>query len=234
MKIISVTAFLFTFFSYASVPQEVFTPVSNVYSPKGFDSTDNSEIVVTGFLPNLCHQAPKTNIEFKDKKIHVNVTSLKYTRSNTYCAEMAVPFLKTIDLGVLAKGSYEIIVNDGTPFEISDEINIANRNDGTIDEFIYPAIDYVEKNYGKRTIKLVGYNPSDCFELDRIEIVSDKNDTYSIMPVLKKVSNFCAFKMTPFTYEMEVPDSLGKDIVLLHIRSMHGNSYNTLFNSRLR
>ena len=34
----------------------VLVPVDNVYSPKGFDANDNSEVIVSGFLPNLCYK----------------------------------------------------------------------------------------------------------------------------------------------------------------------------------
>ena len=225
---------LFSFNTIASTPTEVLTPINNIYTPKGFDSNDNAEVVLTGYLPNLCHKSPKTRVEIDGNTINVTVTSLKYTASNPYCNQVLVPFLKTLDLGILEKGKYEIVVNGESTHQHKRILSIAPHHAGSIDEYIYPAVEFIEKNHHNNTIRITGYNPSDCFVLDRIEVVDNSVDTYSVLPVLKRVNDFCPLKMTPFSYEMEVPTEIDRSLVLLHIRSMNGNSINTLFDYTLK
>jgi hypothetical protein len=46
---------------------------------------------------------------------------------------------------------------------------------------------------------------------------------------MKKIRDFCPMKMTPFSYDIEVPKSLANPKILLHVRSMDGNSINSIF-----
>ena len=85
------------------------------------------------------------------------------------------------------------------------------------------------ENPHNRIVELKGYNPSDCFQFDRVELVSNKEDVYSVLPIMKKVSDFCPMKMVPFSYEVEIPDDLPRKNILLHVRSMDGRSVNHLF-----
>lgn len=224
-------AFLGTEALNAGVPKEVLIPVSDIYTPKGFDSNDNTEIIITGYLPNLCHKAPKVKTKIQGDKIQVTLTSLKYDASNPYCPEVVVPFMKTIDLGVMQKGFYHIIANEGSTFEKEETIQIEKAQDDDIDENIYPLVNYIERVEGTRKIMIKGYNPSDCLELHEIEVISDQENTYAILPKMLQVNEFCPRKMTPFEYEIILPDTIDKDTVLLHIRSMNGNSVNKLYNN---
>lgn len=222
-------AIMISSFVHASTPKEVLIPVSHVYTPTGFDSNDNTEIVVSGFLPNLCHKSPKTKVLVKSNTIEITLTSLKYHSSNPFCPEFIVPIVKTIDLGVLDKGNYNIIVNGKSMYEKKAKINIDEASSNAIDDSVYAGVDFIEKTENSRTIILKGYNPSACYVFDKFEIFSNNKDTLSILPKMKQVSDFCPMKMIAFELEMEVPKELERDKILLHVRSLSGNSVNTLF-----
>ena len=232
-SIIALILIISGFVVQASVPILREVPVDHVYSPKGFDSNDNSEIVIEGYLPNLCHKSPQAKVVIKDKVIDIKVKSLYYHESNPFCPEMIVPFMKVVDLGVLDKGDYKILVNGSSPFEIKDELFINESVSDSVDEFVYANVEYIEKNYNNRIIHLRGYNPSDCFVLDKIEVVDDGKDVYSILPKMKQISDFCPMKMQSFDYEMEVPRHLMSDKVLLHVRGMDGKSVNSIFHNKI-
>ena len=217
----------------ASTPLEVLVPIQHVYSPKGFDTNDNTEVIVEGYLPNLCHKSPKTIVKVSGFKIDIQVKSLKYDASNPFCPEMIVPFIETVDVGVLDKGDYDITVNGKSVYERKSEIQIAEASSDAVDEYVYAGVDYVQKNEGSRVVQLKGYNPSDCFILDKIEVVDNGRDVYSVLPKMKQVSEFCPMKMVPFSYDMEVPSNLKSDKVLLHVRGMDGKSVNSLFFNKL-
>jgi hypothetical protein len=218
----------------ASTPVEVLLPVDNVFVPNGFDSNDNSEVIITGLLPNLCHKNAQAKVRMLDGgNIDIQVKGMKYDSSNPYCPEMVVPFMEKVELGVLNKGLYNITVNGKSIFEYQSQIEIAESSSNSIDEDVYARVDRVDQD-DSRVVVLKGYNPSDCYELDEIKVLDNKKDVYSVLPKMKKVSSFCPMKMMPFAYEFEVPAKLKADRVLIHVRAMDGNSVNSLFSNKDR
>ena len=214
----------------ASTPIEKMVPVDHVYIPSGFDSNDNVEVVITGFLPNLCHKSPAAKVEVDGGQVDIKMTSLYYHASNPYCPEMVVPFTKTVSLGIMDKGLYDIKVNGRSPWELNENMKIAESTSNAVDEFNYAYVQYIDKEVGDNNVALKGYNPSDCFILDEIAHVSNKKDAYSVLPKMKQIREFCPMKMIPFSYDWEVPNEVPSKKVLIHVRTMDGNSVNTIYN----
>ena len=213
----------------ASTPIEMLVPVDHVYAPIGFDSNDSVEIVVTGFLPNLCHKSPEANVTIEGNNVKVEVSSLYYQESNPYCPTMVVPFTKTIDLGLLDKGNYNIKVNGKSPWELTEKINVSESTSSAVDDFHYAYVNYIDKEVANGEVVLRGYNPSDCFVLDKIDYVHNGKDTYSVLPKMKQIRSFCPMKMVPFKYSWKVPNDLNKSKVLIHVRTMDGKSVNSVY-----
>lgn len=223
---------LLTFFSVAALaglPVKKIINVEEVFIPDGFDSNDTTEIVISGYLPNLCHKTPSVDMVKKDKNIFLKVTALSYHKTNPFCPQVAVPFIEKVKLGVLNKGEYKIVINENTRYEEVTSINIVDSQDSIIDNHIYANVEYIEDLGDKDNIvALKGYNPSYCFELDRVEYKSNGKNTYSILPIMKQNSELCPRKMTPFSYEILIPKELNRKKVLLHVRSMDGSSINKI------
>ena len=209
----------------------VILPVTNIFVPNGFDDNDETQVVLSGILPNLCYKLPKAHIMMRSGKINITLTAMQDVDPNTMCAEMAVPFIEVVSLGTLTDGQYDIVVNEKTRFEATADLTVVESLNSTIDDHIYANVENVNKFPGSRRIQLTGYNPSDCFVLDRIDYVSNGDDTWAIMPVMEQIRESCPRKMVPFTYEAEVPAGLPAEQVLLHVRVMNGKSVNTLFNN---
>lgn len=213
----------------AGTPIEKEVPINNLFIPSGFDSNDNVEVIVSGFLPNLCHKSPRAQVEKRKDGAHIKVTSLYYDESNPFCPEMIVPFKITVSLGVMDTGNYQIKVNEDTPYAQDKGMKILESTSNSIDNYHYAYVENVLKKQGSREVHLKGYNPSDCFVLDKIETISNKSDTLSVLPKMKQIRDFCPRKMVPFTYKYEVPEVLEAKEILLHVRTMDGKSVNTLF-----
>lgn len=222
-------AFLASAVAFASTPVLKDVPIDHIYSPKGFDSNDNTEVIVSGYLPNLCHKAPQTKVVVKGNVIDIRVQALHYEASNPFCPEMIVPFIESVDVGVLDKGNYKILVNSKSPYSRNSEIYVNESTSDSVDEFVYANVEYVEKGLNERIVVLHGYNPSDCFVLDKIDMVDNGKDVFSVLPKMKQVADFCPMKMVPFSYQMEVPEKLPAEKVLLHVRVMNGGSVNSVF-----
>lgn len=207
-----------------------FVPTDEIYVPSGFDSNDNAELVVTGYLPNLCYHSPKVNVDkIENNTIYVSLKAHYKHEMNNVCPEIIVPITETVGVGVLKKGKYNVVVNQNQPTALSSKLTILDNNSPYQDDYIYLYVDYVKKDYATKKIEIVGLNPSDCFKFEEVKFISNSKNAYSVLPILKKTTDFCPMKMTPMTIEVEVPSTLSEQKVLLHVRSMEGKSYNTLF-----
>jgi len=109
---------------------------------------------------------------------------------------------------------------------------VVESTSSAVDNFVYANMSHVEVIEGTRKVILKGFNPSDCFEFDRVDYVSNLVDTYSVLPVMRQIRATCPLKMVPFAIEADVPRLVAGDQVLLHVRSMNGKSVNTLFDNR--
>lgn len=216
----------------ASVPVEKLVPVDAAFIPAGFDNNDNVELVVTGYLPDLCHKAPSAKVQITGNMIEVKVTSLYYGDTRPFCPEMVVPFTQTVQLGVMDEGQYEVVVNEKTPWAQKEKMKITKSSSVMVDDYNYAYVQYIDKEVGDNKVALRGYNPSDCFVLDKIDFISNRKDTYSILPKMKQVKDFCPMKMMPFSYSWNVPEKLKGKKILLHVRTMDGNSVNTILKKR--
>ena len=213
----------------AQVSNEVSVPVNHIFSPAGFDSDDHAEVIVTGYLPNLCYKSPLTKVSVQGKKVNVGVKALKDNRIGTYCPEMIVPFMQVVSVGVLDKGKYDVVVNENSEHQKLSRLVVNEAISDAIEPEVYANVVNVERLGIGNKIILKGYNPSDCFELRKIEIKDNGEDAYTIMPLMKQVREFCPKKEVPFEYEVMVPKKLKADRILLHVKVMDGKSVNALF-----
>ena len=216
-----------------NVPQLQTVPVKHVFAPEGFDDNDESQVVVTGYLPNLCYKAPRANTVVSNKTVDVTISALKEQAPGTMCLQAIVPYMEVVSLGVLDKGMYDVKVNRATNTPGLADLKVTAAPSSAIDDFIYAAVDNVEVIPGTRTATLRGFNPSDCFALDEVKMVSNNKDTFSVLPILKQVHQVCPMKLVPFEYRVEVPQGeLNAESILLHVRVMNGKSVNAVFDNR--
>ncbi len=201
-------------------------PVSKVYMPKGFDSNDMAEIVITGFLPNLCYKTPIVKVKVEGKNIIVSVYAINYEPVRELeCTRMIVPFLIPVDVGVLDRGQYKVTVNQ----QDKGQMKITEALSSAVDEHVYAYVEQVLIKPGSQSVILKGHNPSDCYVFDRVDYFHNDKDVYSVLPKMKQVSHDCPKKMVPFSIETEIPTDLDSREVLLHVRTMNGKSVNALF-----
>ena len=208
-------------------------PADHVYAPKGFDTNDEDvQVIVTGFLPNLCYKSPRSRVEIVGNTLNIHMEARFWQITSAECAQVIVPYLEVVSLGTLKAGTYDIKVNEETPTFLQNSIEITPAAGVTIDDHIYAAVQKVEAQENSRKITLSGVNPGSCLALDEIKYISNGKDTYSVLPILKQVSQDCSGAGTPFSYESEVPVDIKTDTLLLHIRVMQGDSFNTLYKNK--
>jgi hypothetical protein len=204
--------------------------VDQVYTPMGFDTNDDTQIVVTGNLPSVCYQAPKSVIKRVGKKIEVTVWA--YYRKDTVCTQILVPFMEVISLGLMKSGDYEV-TSENPNGEIRSNFEVSPSRTPAVDQFIYANLNTIVSHDGSQKVTLMGYNPSDCYTLDEVKMIFNGKNTYSILPIMKQVRDHCPRKMTPMSFDIELPEPVAEDAVLLHVRIMSGKSINQIHRTKL-
>lgn len=228
MKALILISALLAGAAIADVPVLKEVPISHVYTPQGFDDNDVSEVVITGYLPNLCYKSPQSTVKKIGRTIHINVTTLYHEPSSYYCPQMIVPFMHKVELGVLDRGDYRIFVNSQSVNGQTGALNIAAATAASRDDYIYASIDHLEVINDNRHVAVVGHLPSNCLAFDRHEWVSNGKDVLALLTIMKQTNDICRPNRTPFRYEFEVPKTLNRDEILIHARSMEGKSVNVL------
>ncbi|WP_127714626.1 hypothetical protein [Halobacteriovorax sp. HLS] len=199
-------------------------PVDQVYSPEGYKSNDDAEVVIRGYLPDLCYKSPQAKVAIEGKRIDISLQAYREIGENVVCAEMLSNFLKPVPVGVLDKGNYEIFVNG----KLQPNLKIGEFDSDAIDDRVLANVHNAVADSEMKIVKLQGYNPSDCYSLDEVEIISNGSNSYSILPRMNKLNDYCPMKMVPFEIEVQVPEELESEYILLHVRSMYGKSVNAL------
>ena len=233
MNLVSLIGFLFLVLisgnTYSSTPTVLEIEGNHIFVPFGFDSNDKVEVVVSGYLPNSCYKVPKVEFVKKDNKFNFRIFATSYAVGNFSCRKVNVPFLKTVNLGVLKEGDYKIFLKKENKIDVAYPLKIELSEGDNSDQYIYANVDTIKREFGSRKVILSGTNPVDCFELDEILIFDNGVDTYSILPILKQKKDTCWPKNEPFKYEVMIPEHLELDEILLHVRAMNGSAVNFLF-----
>ena len=212
----------------AGTPTLAPVEINKVYSPTGFDSNDKAEVVVSGWLPNACQKLPTYQIKKTNNLIDISINALRYDESNPYCPPERVPFIQKVKLGSLNPGSYELEVNKKQDSASYDRLKVVKAEQPSVDSNKYPFVTKINVDQTKDRVYLTALRDSDCYALDSVEIINDGKNTYSVMPVLKKVRDFCPKKMQPISVSFDIPDSLNSRKILLHVRSTSGKAVNKI------
>jgi len=215
--------------SYAASFAETNLNADGVYAPKGFDANDVAEIIVSGWLPNSCFSRPQAEAKLEGGQIKVSVTATKNTEAAS-CLQMAVPFLAVAPIGRLEAKNYKVVVNDSER-QMTALLSVVQPSSADIDNFVYARVESVSRTSFPRVVSLKGTNPSDCLALASIQMISNGENTYSILPVMHQVKATCMRKPMPFEYQIRIPEIQGPGRVLLHVRSQDGHSINYLLDN---
>jgi len=225
MKFASMLLLLSTVAFAQTQTEIVNSPVDHLYVPDGFDDNDSSEVIVTGFFPNTCHSRNTVNVSMQEGNvIDIQVTAVSNKTVARNCIDMVIPYKEVVSLGSLPTGQYTVRVNQ----KLSEKLQIHDAINNVIDDYIYAAIDDVEKQPNGDYF-LQGWRYSNCVVVDKVLVYSNEKDIISLLPVLKQVSDFCPMKGMPIQYKVKLDFSSMKTTKpLLYVRTMDGKSYNTI------
>lgn len=220
-------------------PEIILSPLDHLYVPKGFDSNDTVEVVITGSFPNPCFSRNQVKVSVRNDVIDITVTALEpdlgLKSSHSFCPDMVVPFKEVVSVGNLQGGDYDIVVNRQAGLKaLRDSLIIGEASSSAIDDNIYEAVEWMEqKSKNEFILHAVRFSP--CYVLKEVKVVSNHKDTLSILPIMKQVSDFCPMKAVPTSYPVKLDfKDLKVDKPLLHVRTLDGKSVNAIVDQRMR
>lgn len=203
--------------------------VENVFIPRGFDANDKIEIIVSGWKPSPCYGTPRAEIVRSGNDISVVMKAKKMVGRDRLCIDMAVHYMVSVPVEPVPAGNYNVTVNADASQPQFAQMEIAPHTGGSIDDFLYADVDHVTVDAKTRTVTLEGENPSPCIVLDKIMSTSNGVDTYALMPIMRKKDAVCPQVLTPFVYKFKLPNDIHAPKVLVHVRTLNGNSKNRVF-----
>lgn len=214
--------FTATAFAASLVPVKV----GDLFIPKGFDDNDQTTLVVDGYLPNGCYRLDKAETKFDhDKK---TITIEQFARIfPAPCILMIIPYRNEINLGVVPKGDYKVVTNDG---RLVKDLSVTGAANEAPDDFLYVPVDSarVERANGKYTAVLEGRFTNTCMKFKEIKITYS-GATIELLPIMEiDESENCTEQQVPFRREV-VLENLENGSHLLHVRSLNGRAANAVF-----
>ncbi len=214
------------FASARSGPIKVWASFQKIYVPGGYDSNDRVEIVGEGRFKNSCFRLAETKVQIdaQNKKIYLSPVAYEYSGD---CLQVTVGFEKNIDVGILGAGTWEVIQGSG-PTKLG-AISIRETVGKNADDYLYAPVSQAFYHQQGAISKIVvsGDFPSDCFKLEQVKMTVEPS-VLVLQPVVQFESRVdCKEGKFPFVREIVV-NAVPAGRYLLHVRSLNGNSVNSL------
>lgn len=209
-------------------PAKVPAYFQKMFIPGGFDSNDHIQIVGEGRFSNSCFRQAETHVRIDDvqKKIFLGPVAYSYPG---ICLMVIVPYQKTVDVGILKPGKWEII--QATDDIKIGEMSVLNAASKGADDYLYAPISqgffYQTGTVGH--LALTGEFSNSCMRLDHVKITIEPQ-VISVQPIATMdQSTDCKEGKFPFSQNTEI-NNVPAGRYLLHIRSLNGNAINSLVN----
>jgi hypothetical protein len=226
-------------FTFANDYSEAFAPAlvdvspDTVYTPLGFDDNDNVQIVLDGALPNTCYKIgpASARIDVKEHKVYVHQQAFYYP--GAWCAEVRVPYVQTLNLGVLKSGAYEVYVeSEGAAPRAAAVLPVAVATSNNPDDYLYaPVTDaHIERGDEFSTLVLNGVFGNSCMKFLEVKTNVRANGVIEVLPIIQMQTGVtCAEVTLDFNLNVTLK-GVPHGRYLIHIRSLNGQSVNRVAN----
>ncbi|PIT99778.1 MAG: hypothetical protein COT74_08310 [Bdellovibrionales bacterium CG10_big_fil_rev_8_21_14_0_10_45_34] len=206
------------------IPDHAFVPV-------GFDSNDNSQIVISGFYPNGCHKMGPTffTVDKTNKKIVIEDKEL--FASGAICTMQIQPYKKVINIGLLNAGDYTITAKGENEEEVvKNNINVSlAQPNAPQDAELYADVYDLESKLtddGATELKIRGFLTNTCMKLDRVRAEIQDGNVLLIVPTVTLEGQDC--ERTEIRFSKVVKARLSDKLHLVHVRANNGQSLNEI------
>ncbi len=200
-----------------------------LFVPKGFDTNDQTEVVLDGFLPSACYKVLPPVVKFDDAQKVFQITPRAFRFDGMVCGQYQVPYTVTAKLGVVPAGEYTVIA-DGAERKT---LGVTRSTTPGPDDFLYAAVDQVQVNVDisqqSAVARISGHFTNSCMKWQESRLL-DQGETIVLLPIVSMEEGAdCHAVDAPYPDVEVVLPWRGPGRYLLHTRSLSGVAVNTVF-----
>lgn len=202
-----------------------------LFVPGGFDSNDQVQVTLDGYLPNACYKIAETRVEYDETHKTFKVTAMahKFEGDETTCGSYEVPYTMTASLGQVAVGEY-MVETIGAAKRV---LQVKQSNGVGPDDYLYAPVDHVHVDVSiprKEIIATIeGRFTNSCMRWQDIKII-DENDDVVLLPVVgvDQREDCRTVNLRYKAMQVKLPwRQPGR--YLLHVRGLSGAAINHVF-----
>lgn len=205
--------------------------IAFVYIPKGYDNNDKVEIVFEGLLTDTCYKNNGHEVIINEslKEIVIYNYVLSYHNPYSYCRNYNTEYIEVVNLQVLEKGRYNILVDTGYSriHKAYLDIEAADLNElQSPDKYNYAHVTKLiaQKYENDYELTLSGKHANSCLEISEVKVLSNGLDTLSILPIIETTQN-CNH---PLEFQHKIRLKNIRKRTLIHVRTQNGDSKNII------
>ncbi len=204
----------------------------HIFTLNGFDSNDNAQLVLTGIFPNTCYKVSETKVRVDKVNHRIDINDKAFHYNGTICMMMLVNYSKSVNLGVLSPGLYDIYVHDKTQEtgKKAGSLNIAKATVMAPDDFLYAPVDdiVVDTSGANPVVTLSGIFAQSCLRMKTVRVTVE-TDAIVLQPIVEEDGSVCTTNEKKFVESVTI-ENAPKGRVLFHVRSLNGQSINKILN----
>ncbi len=227
------------FFSPGSSAQTVLAIAKprTIYAPNGFDSNDNTQIILAGVLSGYCMKVGATQHQVDLQNFRIYVRQQISVTGNCSDLAMYLPYSTVIDLGPLPEGTYQVAAQDPsgqyspmTQLRIRPAtVPLSRPSASGPDARLYAPVRSIEFWGGSATqapvLTLKGVLTNSCLSLDEAKVIYSAPNIAEVLPLVRLKKQDCKAVATEFVLPVSLP-AFPEGETLIHVRSMNGQSLN--------
>lgn len=200
---------------------------SQVFVPNGFDSNDEVEVVVDGYLPDTCYRLAKTEFEVVPNEQRIIVRQWA-RRFPGVCLQVILPYTTDAHIGQLPAGDFAIEVGGVTV----ERLQVRTASNPGPDDHFYAPVDSarVEQVAGGRYwATLEGRFTNTCMQWQDVQVINS-GKTIEVLPIVElREGQDCVAAEIPFSKRVELPETITEGRHVVHVRSLNGKAINAAF-----
>ncbi len=228
LTIFSATAFAN---NVPNLPHLITMSPQNIFAPPGFDDNDNVQITLAGDLPSTCFKAGPATATVDPVAKTIRIKNENYTYSSCWCLFLNMPYSKTLDLGPVAAGAYDILTeqSDGT-LALKGSLTVAHSTSPEPDDYLYALVESATIDEpapgAPKDLMLKGKIPSGCLKLKTVQVLARVPQIIEVLPIMEQVPAPCnASAVSSFETRLALPKTV-TGTSLIHVRSLNGQAVN--------
>jgi hypothetical protein len=214
-----------------NLPSLVILPTQEVFAPASFDDNDSAQITLFGELPNTCFKAGPAAAKVDRAAKTIVIRNQSYHYPSCWCLDVRAHYSKTLELGVLPAGRYQVWVEQQNgERKARGTLTISVSTKATPDDHLYAMIEDARvtpaDEGAPKTLELTGVLASSCMELSEVKVAYRAPNVIEVLPIVSIGSGAtCDQKRRPLKHEVALSPAW-KGPTLVHVRSLNGQALN--------